>query len=67
MKLKTQVEIYFNPPESKEDMKKIEDKVMKLAKKLYPNDTEDWNARHRALALVGQLIGWMERNKLIKK
>jgi hypothetical protein len=51
----------------KDISEKIEDKVMKLAQKLYPNDTEDWNARHRALALVGQLIGWMERNKLIKK
>ena len=33
---------------------KLDDRVLKMAKKYYPKDTEDWTARHRALAFCAE-------------
>lgn len=41
----------------------IDKKILELAKDLYPR-TNDVN-RHRALALVGQLLGWFYDNKIV--
>ena len=42
----------------------LDDLVIKYAREFYPDDTEDWSARQRALALCGRVLGEVEQNFL---
>ena len=40
----------------------MDNKVLELACKYYPKTREHWSERHRAVAMFGEFIYWLNKN-----
>lgn len=47
-------------------MTKQEQIILKYSKKYYPEDSKDWTARHRALAMVAEIIRELNQSNIKK-